>query len=58
MLQTANFKQGANSAEVIARGEMLQAMGFEHIIFNIDGLYSTENLKAFTDEIIPALKGK
>jgi hypothetical protein len=32
-------------------------MGFEHVIFNIRGDYSAENLKRFTDEIIPALKG-
>jgi alkanesulfonate monooxygenase SsuD/methylene tetrahydromethanopterin reductase-like flavin-dependent oxidoreductase (luciferase family) len=56
VLQTADFKEGSNPAEVIARGKALAAMGFEHIIFNIDGLYSPENLKAFTDEIIPALK--
>jgi hypothetical protein len=57
VLQTVNFREGSNVAEAIARGKELQAMGFEHIIFNIDGLYSAENLKSFTDEIIPSLKG-
>jgi F420-dependent oxidoreductase-like protein len=56
VLQTANLENDGVT-EVISRGKDLQAMGFEHIIFNIQGLYNPETLKAFTDEIIPALKG-
>jgi hypothetical protein len=56
VLETANFENGG-AADVIKRGKALQAMGFEHLIFNIQGLYDTKTLKAFTDEIIPALKG-
>ncbi len=55
VLQTADFQEGSVD-EVISRGKYLQEIGFEHLIFNVKGLYSEENLKAFTDEIIPALK--
>ena len=55
VLQTANFEEG-NAQDVIKRGEELQEMGFEHLIFNIRGEYTPETLKLFTDEIIPALK--
>lgn len=55
-LQTADFEKGG-AQEIIARGRALQEMGFEHIIFNIKGLYTPENLEKFTQEIIPALKG-
>jgi F420-dependent oxidoreductase-like protein len=56
VLQTANFEEG-NAQDVITRGEALREMGFEHLIYNIRGDYSPQNLKLFTDEIIPALKG-
>lgn len=55
VLQTADFEE-SNVQEMIDRGKALQKIGFEHIIFNIKGLYDAETLKAFTDEIIPALK--
>jgi hypothetical protein len=55
ILQTADFEEG-NAQDVIARGVALQEMGFEHVIFNVKGLYTPETLKLFTDEIIPALK--
>jgi len=55
VLQTADFEEG-NADDVITRGETLQAMGFEHIIFNVKGEYSPEILEQFTKEIIPALK--
>jgi F420-dependent oxidoreductase-like protein len=54
-LVTADFEDG-RVAEIIQRGKALQKLGFEHIIFNIQGLYSKDNLRSFTDEIIPALK--
>ena len=56
MLQTADHEAGG-AQDVIDRGLALQEMGFEHIIFNVKGLYTPETLKLFTDEIIPALKG-
>ncbi len=56
VLQTADLTEGAPK-DAIARGRALQEMGFEHIIFNIKGLYTSDTLKTFTDEIIPALKG-
>ena len=56
VLQTADFEDG-DVNDVIARGLVLQEMGFEHIIFNVKGLYNHETLKAFTNQIIPALKG-
>ena len=55
VLQTANFEDGKVD-DVIARGLFLKKLGFEHIIFNVKGLYDRETLKAFTDEIVPALK--
>lgn len=55
VLQTADFEQESVS-EMIARGEMLKKLGFEHIIFNVKGLYNPETLKVFTRQIIPALK--
>lgn len=55
-LVTADFEQGG-SAEVITTGKELAGLGFEHLIFNLKGLYTPENLARFTDEIIPVLKG-
>jgi F420-dependent oxidoreductase-like protein len=55
ILQTADFEEGT-AKDVIARGVALGKMGFEHIIFNVKGLYTPETLRLFTDEIIPALK--
>lgn len=54
-LQTADFEKG-DVQDVIDRGQALGAMGFEHIIFNVKGLYTRETLEKFTKEIIPALK--
>jgi F420-dependent oxidoreductase-like protein len=54
-LVTADFEEG-DVAEIIQRGKTLQKLGFEHIIFNVKGLYTQDNLRSFTDEIIPALK--
>jgi F420-dependent oxidoreductase-like protein len=56
VLQTADLEEG-KAEDVITRGKTLQAMGFEHIIFNIKGEYTPENMKCFTQEIIPTLKG-
>ena len=55
VLVTADLKNGSAQG-VIARGVELQAMGFDHLIFNIKGGYTPETLHLFTDEIIPALK--
>ena len=55
-LVTADFEEGG-AKDVIAKGRILQGLGFEHIIFNIKGLYVPETLNSFTKEIIPALKG-
>jgi len=55
ILQTADFEEGS-AEDVIARGKYLQGLGFEHLIFNIKGLYTPETLEVFTNEIIPALK--
>jgi hypothetical protein len=57
VLQTADFEEG-NTEDVISRGKELQEMGFEHIIFNVKGEYTTETLNHFTREIIPTLKGE
>jgi F420-dependent oxidoreductase-like protein len=54
-LVTADFSQG-KPGQVIELGRALQKLGFEHIIFNIQGEYSAQALEYFTDEIIPALK--
>ena len=56
VLQTADF-EGGTVQDVIASGERLRNLGFEHVIFNIKGDYSQGALVAFRDEIIPALKG-
>jgi F420-dependent oxidoreductase-like protein len=55
VLQTADFEDGS-AQEVIDRGLVLKELGFEHIIFNIKGEYIEENLRQFTEEIIPTLK--
>jgi len=55
-LLTADFEEGGVK-ETLARANTLKDMGFEHILFNVKGLYTPDTLKAFTDEIIPALKG-
>jgi F420-dependent oxidoreductase-like protein len=55
VLQTADLEDGT-AQDVIARGVALGEMGFEHVIFNVKGLYTPETLRLFTDEIIPALK--
>jgi F420-dependent oxidoreductase-like protein len=57
VLQTADF-EGGNTKDVISRGVELQEMGFEHIIFNVKGEYTSETLNHFTQEIIPILKGE
>jgi alkanesulfonate monooxygenase SsuD/methylene tetrahydromethanopterin reductase-like flavin-dependent oxidoreductase (luciferase family) len=57
VLETADLEAGS-AQDVIARGLALQEMGFEHIIFNVKGLYTPETLRQFTDDIIPALKGQ
>jgi hypothetical protein len=41
--------------DVVARGKHLHEMGFEHIIFNLQGDYSSENLRYLTEEVAPAL---
>jgi F420-dependent oxidoreductase-like protein len=56
VLQTADF-EGDSVQDIIAKGKDLQELGFEHIIFNVKGVYTPEILKLFTDEIIPELKG-
>jgi F420-dependent oxidoreductase-like protein len=56
VLQTADL-EGKNTQDVIANGKMLQEMGFEHLIFNVEGEYTPKTLQLFTEEIIPALKG-
>jgi hypothetical protein len=55
-LLSANFEEGTVK-DTLERAEALVSMGFEHLIFNVQGLYTPETLKAFTDEIIPALNG-
>jgi hypothetical protein len=55
VLQTADFEDG-DVGDVITRGQFLKELGFEHIIYNVKGLYNHATLKTFTDEIIPALK--
>jgi alkanesulfonate monooxygenase SsuD/methylene tetrahydromethanopterin reductase-like flavin-dependent oxidoreductase (luciferase family) len=58
-LLTAELESDAarGAKKAIKRAKELDAMGFEHMIFNIRGDYSPENLHLFTDEIIPELKG-
>jgi len=55
VLQTADLETGKTD-EIIERAQALNAMGFNHVIFNIKGPYSQSNLHRFTDIIIPALK--
>lgn len=56
VLITADLQDGT-ADDVISRGMTLKEMGFEHIICNIKGLYTPENIGKFNDQIIPALKG-
>ncbi|NIS78668.1 MAG: TIGR03560 family F420-dependent LLM class oxidoreductase [Anaerolineales bacterium] len=55
VLQTADFEDGTVQ-DVITRGNELKELGFEHIIFNVKGLYTAETLELFTKEIIPVMK--
>lgn len=41
--------------DAVARGKHLYEMGFEHIIFNLQGDYSKDNLRYLTEEVAPAL---
>jgi F420-dependent oxidoreductase-like protein len=55
VLLTADFEDG-EVKDTLERANTLASMGFEHIIFNVKGLYTAQVLGTFTDEIIPALK--
>lgn len=54
-LLTADFEE-TSVKETLERAHALKNLGFEHILFNVKGLYTQETLKLFIDEIIPALK--
>ena len=53
VLDTLSFEGGRPDAA--ARGKHLHEMGFEHIIFNLRGDYSKDNLRYLTEEVVPAL---
>jgi alkanesulfonate monooxygenase SsuD/methylene tetrahydromethanopterin reductase-like flavin-dependent oxidoreductase (luciferase family) len=42
---------------IIEKGQALQRLGFEHLIYNLKLAYTPDALKMFTKEIIPGLKG-
>ena len=52
VLQTINFESGPDP---VTRGKELHSWGFEHVIFNIEGDYSKENLEYLTKEVAPEL---
>jgi F420-dependent oxidoreductase-like protein len=56
VLQTADFEEG-DSDDVLQRAKELKGLGFDHIIFNIKGDYSKENMNKLIKEVIPNLKG-
>ena len=53
VLDTINFE--GNRTDAVARGKHLHEMGFEHVIFNLRGNYSKDNLRYLTEEVAPAL---
>ncbi len=55
-LMTADL-EADGSQGVIAQGQAMQRLGFEHLIYNIKDAYTPQALRMFTQEIIPALKG-
>jgi F420-dependent oxidoreductase-like protein len=55
VLLTADFEEGT-TGDVIERSMELHEIGFEHIIYNIKGPINLDNLKRFTQEIIPRVK--
>jgi F420-dependent oxidoreductase-like protein len=56
VLQTIDM-QGDSQPDPILRAGELQEWGFEHIIFNIKGLYDSRTMDYLIKEVIPALKG-
>jgi F420-dependent oxidoreductase-like protein len=54
-LMTANLDTDGTKG-VIQKGKAMQHLGFEHLIYNIQGPYTPQNLRMFTHEIIPGLK--
>jgi F420-dependent oxidoreductase-like protein len=55
VLQTTDL-EGSSEPDPIIRGKQLKEWGFDHVIFNVKGLYNTKTMAYFTDEVIPALK--
>lgn len=53
VLETINMKGSGPNA--IERGRQLHELGFQQIIYNIDGDYSPDTLKYLTEEVAPAL---
>jgi alkanesulfonate monooxygenase SsuD/methylene tetrahydromethanopterin reductase-like flavin-dependent oxidoreductase (luciferase family) len=53
VLQTISFD--SSEPDPIKRGTQLHEWGFSHVIFNIKGDYSDENLEFLTDEVVPEL---
>ena len=52
VLETINFTADPDPA---ARGKQLHSWGFDHIIFNIRGDYSQENLEFLVEKVAPEL---
>jgi F420-dependent oxidoreductase-like protein len=53
VLETIDLRAGR--PDVATRGRHLHGMGFEHVIFNINGEYSPNNLRFLTEEVLPPL---
>jgi len=53
VLETADFSKG--KPDVVARAAELKSWGFEHVIFNVGGDYSPENIRYLAEEIAPAV---
>jgi F420-dependent oxidoreductase-like protein len=56
VLQTIDM-DGDSEPDPVLRGKKLEELGFEHIIFNIKGLYDAKTMDYLIKEVIPALKG-
>lgn len=54
-LQTIDM-DGDSEPDPVERASQLREMGFEHIIFNVNGLYDEKTLAYLTGEVAPAVK--
>lgn len=56
ILQTIDTRAGSASPEPVKRAQQFAEWGFDHVIFNINGLYDKQTLSYLGREVVPAIK--